>query len=425
MVKSYEIKRFYALFLALITLLAVVSAVFFAVDGQRQREKLLQDFDESRTRAQTAVHNDKMHWLYSACDSLKNLDAALGKASVSESKTNMASLLSQVIVHANNVSQSLSGVGFAQCDNLYDCEKFANQTQDYAQYLLKNLCAGQLPDYGQRQGLCNLEEVAEKLRQSMLQCADGCSHNAQNPLAGLEEVQDNAFKYEKLIYDGPYSESVEQKNYAPQKVLSHEQAEREVSKLFGNARFSGEIKEGGWYCFDVDGGRVVTARDGKVAEYERYSEGHAPSAEKCVRLAEEFCRKLGYDVKAVWVSEEGQTVYVNCVTVNDGIKIYPAMVKVAVCDGVVGCEARAYLYNCGAAAEFGNVSRRQAQQTLDKSLVVTKVGKAVVEKDNALHPCYEFTCRKGSRTYFVYVSSVSGEEVDILQVAQGTEGTVL
>ena len=164
MVKSYEIKRFYALFLALITLLAVVSAVFFAVDGQRQREKLLQGFDESRTRAQTAVHNDKMHWLYSACDSLKNLDAALGKASVSESKTNMASLLSQVIVHANNVSQSLSGVGFAQCDNLYDCEKFANQTQDYAQYLLKNLCAGQLPDYGQRQGLCNLEEVAEKMR---------------------------------------------------------------------------------------------------------------------------------------------------------------------------------------------------------------------------------------------------------------------
>ena len=250
MVKSYEIKRFYALFLALITLLAVVSAVFFAVDGQRQREKLLQGFDESRTQAQTAVHNDKMHWLYSACDSLKNLDAALGKASVSESKTNMASLLSQVIVHANNVSQSLSGVGFAQCDNLYDCEKFANQTQDYAQYLLKNLCAGQLPDYGQRQGLCNLEEVAEKLRQSMLQCADGCSHNTQNPLAGLEEVQDNAFKYEKLIYDGPYSESVEQKTYAPQKVLSHEQAEREVSKLFGNARFSGENK----------GGRLVLLR---------------------------------------------------------------------------------------------------------------------------------------------------------------------
>ena len=46
MVKSYEIKRFYALFLALITLLAVVSAVFFAVDGQRQREKLLQNSEK-------------------------------------------------------------------------------------------------------------------------------------------------------------------------------------------------------------------------------------------------------------------------------------------------------------------------------------------------------------------------------------------
>ena len=142
-------------------------------------------------------------------------------------------------------------------------------------------------------------------------------------------------------------------------------------------------------------------------------------------LQRSFAASWGTTVKAVWVSEEGQTVYVNCVTVNDGIKIYPAMVKVAVCDGVVGCEAAPICTTAAPPAEFGNVSRRQAQQTLDKSLVVTKVGKAVVEKDNAFHPCYEFTCRKGSRTYFVYVSSVSGEEVDILQVAQGTEGTVL
>ena len=55
------------------------------------------------------------------------------------------------------------------------------------------------------------------------------------------------------------------------------------------------------------------------------------SKEECIEKAEEFCKKLGYDVKGVWVSKvQDKTIYVNTKTQNKVLrKQYATVSKTA------------------------------------------------------------------------------------------------
>ncbi len=441
--QNSTIKNFWMIFFGVLALIAIATAIFVGVVSANNVAQMRMSVVDDENVYKISQENNYKRALYAACDSMKNLDANLGKAAISNDSGNQAQMLTNVIVHANHVNQNLADLPISESDNLEACQKFVNQTQDYAVFLLKKLAYGEELSAAERMSLYNLDNIATELYNFLENYAESDSgmfitngNGANNNGAlsdGMEELDENTFSYEKLIYDGPFSDSVEEKTLKCDKALSYEDAGRIVENAFGKAEFVQTINNKGlWYAYQTENGRVLTTCDGYVAEYESYvqddeMEKTSLQSETLIKAAEEFCKKLGYDVKGVWVSKTQEaTTYVNCATVKDDVIVYPDLIKVALnsFDGkVVGLEAKAYLLNhCDWEVNFGNVSEEDAQKSVDGALRITNTAKALVEKNNKHYLCYEFQCEMGDRQYYVYVDSNTGKEVEIFKVIKETEG---
>lgn len=440
--RTSTIKNFWMIFFGVVALLAIAAAVTLGVvmNSRMAQMKLSTVTDENTYKV--AQENNYRRALYAACDSMKNLDANLGKAAISQSAANQTQMLTNVIIHANHVNQNLANLPIADSDNLSSCQKFVNQTQDYAAYLLKKLANGEELSASERTALMSLDAVATNVYNVLEDYANSDSGmfitngngmgNFGDLTDSFDQVEQNSFTYEKLIYDGPFSDSVEQKVLKTDKTVSTKKGSEIVAELFGENTFKSKIdNKGTWYSYELENGRVLLAADGRVAQYEAYNEsdmsGKALKKEDCIASAEEFCQKLGYDVKGVWVSKtQDETTYVNCATVQDGVIVYPDLIKVAVdsySGKVVGMEAKAYLFNhTDWKVDFGSVSEKDAQKAVDAGLNVTNVAKSLIEKDGKHYLAYEFQCQAGKRQYYVYVDSETGKEVEIFKVIENTEG---
>lgn len=439
--KNNSIKSFWTIFFGVIALLAIASAITIGLIASNKVAMMRMSVIDDDNAYKLSQENGYKRSLYLACDSMKNLDANLGKIAVSNDVAHQTQMLANVVIHANQVNQSLSNLPIAESDKLASCNKFVNQTQDYATYLLGKLSKGEALTACERTALRNLDNVATNMYEFLQDYAESDSgmfltngngaNNVGSLTDSLDSVDNNAFAYEKLIYDGPFSDSVEEKTLKVDNKISHEDGRKIVADLFGENTFVSEINnKGTFYLYDTEVGRVYLAQNGKVAQYEAYNDNQGESSvdcDKCIAVAEEFCQKLGYDVKGVWVSKtQDYVTYVNCATVIDDVIVYPDLIKVAVdsVNGeVVGLEARAYLLNHRDwQVEFGQTSRDDAQNSVDAKLKVTNVTKALIEKDREHYLCYEFQCMDGERQYYVYVDSKTGKEVELFKVIANTEG---
>ena len=435
------IKNFWMIFFGTLAALAIAAAVTIGVIASMRIEKMRMSTINDENYYKVSQENGYKRSLYSACDSMKNIDANLGKIAVSNDVAHQTQMLTHVVIHANAVNQSLANLPIADSDNLVACQRFVNQTQDYATYLLGKLSAGNKLEASERAALLNLDGVATELYGFLKDYADGDSgmfitngngmYNVGRLSDSLNEVDENAFTYEKLIYDGPFSESVEDKCIKTNGKISHDEGSKKIAELFGKNTFVAEItNKGTLYLYDLEEGRVMLTADGRVAQYEAYNEAQGESnikCDKCIEIAEEFCNKLGYDVKGVWVSKTQDFVtYVNCATVIDGVIVYPDLIKVAVDSAtgeVVGMEAKAYLMNHQDwNVDFGSVSQDDAQKVVGNGLKVSNVAKALIEKNGKHYLCYEFECMMGESEYYVYVDSKTGNEVELFKVIENTEG---
>ena len=434
-----QIKTFWLAFFAVIAALAIAFAVYNSVLSEQklQRNKMSSVTDENQYKI--SQENTLRQSLYLACDGMKNLDANLGKVAASNHSATQAKLLTNVVVCANAVNLQFANLPIESSEKLMSCGKFVNQTQDYARYLVGRLADGKQLTKSEKAHLDQLDNVASNMYnflQSYAQSDSGMfmTNGTGNFGVGalsdsLEKIDDKAFAYEKLIYDGPFSDAVQSKTIPVTQKLSVAECKSKVTKTFVKATYVDTIKgENVLYVFQTDNGTVTTTLDGSVVEYDNYAEGGNGSLEhsKAIAAAEEFCNKLGYDVKGVWVSKTADLVtYVNCAPVKDGMIVYPKLIKVAVNGSgkVVGMEAKAYLTNKNQKiVAMGSLTEKQAMQKLDDGLTVTNTAPALVEKNGQLFACWEFECTRGGRQYYVYIDSASGNEVDIFKVIADTEG---
>lgn len=439
MVKSNQIKTFWIAFFGIIAALAIALCVAVTVIADSERELTRMSVVSDENQYKISQENRYRQSLYLACDSLKNLDANLGKAAVSSSGSNQARQLTNAVVCAESVNRQLAGLPVAQGDKLSVCLRFVNQTQDYAAYLVAKLADGEELTDAERGALVGLDKVAKNMYELLQGYAEGDSGlfivngNGSNGVGALtdelNDTDDSAFAYEKLIYDGPFSESVQQKTLPCEGKLTVKQACEQVEKIFGKCTFDTKmnVKEGLLYRFNTANGVVTLTCDGYVYEYESLNQASvAPKGDVCIVMAEEFCSKLGYDVKGVWISRTQDSItYVNCAPVTDGIIYYPQLIKVAVsAEGVVGLEARSYLLNRGTKphGNFGAVSSEDAQKLLTHGVEVTNTTRAYIEKNGNGYYCWELECTANDEQYYVYVDSDTGNEVQIFKVIANTEG---
>lgn len=426
MVKTTNVKTFWTIFFAALALLGIATAVIFAtVPVGKQSDD---------ARGNNSREYDKA--LYAVYDGMKNLNAGLGKASVSSGKQMQAAMLTKVVVCANAVNQSFADLPVEQSERLAACNKFVNQTQDYATYLIGKLASGKSLTDGDRAALSRLCAVSSNFGSFLTDFYNGgtLALAAGSLNDGFQQIDSQMFEYEKLIYDGPFSDSVTKSHVKCGKDIGAEAVEKSVAALFDGISYLGELNsDGKFYRYQTNQGTVTATCSGKIVELdgENPPVGEIPSSNDAIAAAEAFCKKAGYDVVGIWVSRsDGDVTYVNCATVTDGVIVYPELIKVAVGAGgtIVGLDAKAYLSNKKAARKitFGSVDEQAARNVLFNGLAVQNTAKCLVEKDGKTYAAWEFECDFGGSLYYVYVDSVSGNEVELFKVVEQTEGhTVL
>ncbi len=441
MVKSSSVKSFWVAFFALLSAVAIACGVLFGVLTTSKLKRVRMSTINDENYYKVAVENGYKQSLYLACDSLKNMDANLGKVAVSHDVKHQAEMLARLSSCANEVNNQLANLPIEGRVCLQKCEKFANQTQDYATFLVGKLASGQSLSQQDRTNLKNLQRVAQNLydvfqnyaeSDSAMFITNGCGLEGVGDLTDmLNQAQDNAFEYEKLIYDGPFSDSVEQKSIKCDKKITPQQGSQVVQEYFGENKFLHQIKgKCPMFVYQTQKGEVTLTADGKVVEYEATQQFEGKKIykmDKCIQIAQEFCQKLGYDVQGIWVSNlQDYVTYVNCAPVVDGVIVYPELIKVAVDTSsgeVVGLEAKAYLTNhVERQIQWGNISQEQCRQKIDQTLRVTNVAKSLVQVNNKEFCAYEFECTDGQNQYYVYVDSATGKEITIFKVIANTEG---
>lgn len=230
MVQNKSIKTFWAVFFALVAVVAVASSVamYFAAESRVARINMSTVSDENVYKINR--ENEYRHALYAACDGMKNLDANLGKTVVSNNAVTQARALTNVVVCANEVNDRFADLPIEASEKLMTCQKFVNQAQDFARTLLAKLAAGKQLTDGERASLDGLNTVATNMYdflQAYAESDSGMFMTNGTGLGGagalsdsLENVDDKAFAYEKLIYDGPFSDGVQNKQIVVRRRLS-------------------------------------------------------------------------------------------------------------------------------------------------------------------------------------------------------------
>ncbi len=394
---------------------------------------------------------------YSLQGYLDSMDANLSKLAVSSSQSMGRQLTTDIAVQSELAENSLQELPLGDEAKFYTA-KLINQVGDYAKYLQKELNAGTLTEE-ERETVRSLQKSTTALRDKMkrVENSGNVSKNIAKMLKtdgkitkSFTELEEASTSLPKLIYDGAFSESTLNRTEArglTGEPVSRTEAEKFFRSLFADyglteVKYTGESTGAAFTChcftaMDSEGGEIyaqITEKGGHLALFDRNQseKSEGVSTEDCIEKALSFLEKAGYEnMEAVWTDSFRGECTVNCAANQDGVTMYPDLIKVKVdcADGkVLGLEAFSYLLN--------HTERQHLVPRLSQSVAEDKVADTVAVEtkrlcvapkgEGAEELCYEFSGRgQNNELYYFYISANTGEEIQIFRVVQGTEGTVL
>jgi germination protein YpeB len=262
---------------------------------------------------------------------------------------------------------------------------------------------------------------------------------------GLEE---SIVEYPALIYDGPFSSALlekEAKGLEGEEDITKEEGVTIINEMLEdlelkNVKYKGDCKSY-FDCFNyeaetadgetvsidlsVKGGKLISLNISRDVEEPKYS------PEECALLAEQYAEDLGFeDMKSVWVSNYNSIIYVNLAPVVNDIVWYPDLVKIKIAsnDGkLLGVEALSYTYNhIERNLSSPSVSESQARSAISASIKVETARLALIPYNGGTELLtYEFSGTSGDSVFYVYIDAETGEEVKVLRVIDSDEGTLL
>lgn len=264
---------------------------------------------------------------------------------------------------------------------------------------------------------------------------------------GFSESNINDSKVPTLIYDGPFSDSVVNREI---KGLGDVEVSESQAKSIVEDKLKGYEISSIKYIGDTNGkfatyNYQVIAKD-DISLYVQVtklggviisinsnaSSGDFDYSEELTKeLAQNFGINLGYeDLYPVWIQVLGNIAYVNLAPMVDGVIYYPDLVKVKVDmtrAQVVGLDGTNYCYNHISRVSIApKVSVDTAKESVGSRLEIVDTNLAIIPNEFVGETfVYEFVCKWKDYQYFVYVDAISGKEVDILRVVKMTNGNLV
>ena len=445
-------KRKTTIVIVVITLLSLLSGIFVALyitakAGQNDAEIRYNALAESTYRKS----------YYSLLYNMDGLEGATNKLTVASGKALKQEYLGDITAYATAAAENMSDFTPEESGDS-KILKFINQTGDFAKYLDDKLNKGGSLTEADRK---TIDEIAVAVREIKGKLASLSAEGEGGDFSFVDTLreEDSAFSrtlrsfeekdvdYPSMIYDGPFSDSLSDRQ--PKALGGEDVTEEEcrvvTAKVLGieeNADIS--VKRGSKTFFETyDCEAETPAGRGYVTIAEKggfpVSFSLPEATERAVNIdasvaetvAEGYLRDIGFDgMKAVWASLYDNVYYINLAAYRDGVILYPDLVKVKVgaeSGSVIGLESLNYIYNHEERTlPAATVTEQEALEAISENIELSSCRLALVPtKGGGEALTYEFFGTKGEDKYFVYVDAESGEELKIMRVLDGERGLLL
>ncbi len=408
---------------------------------------------DGMTADMATIHTESMYELNSIVD---NLDTNLAKARVANTRNEQVKLLSNVAIESE-IAETLLERMPVDTQFTQNVTSFVNKMGDSAQSMLYSVASGKKLTDSQIATIEHMYKTNLQLKQSINELTANCTGKEMLKamrgkkdnlmLVSFGEMENNVVETPKEIHDGPFAENIKKvsaKNLAGLEEITCAQAEKLAAKYFesyniSDVKCTGEVTAESLTCYNVtmqtkDGemSAQLSKQGGKVVEFNSYKDCNDKnfSVERCVDIAQDFLKALGFkNMKAVWTSENGTTCNLNFAYEQNGVVIYPDMVKVKVCEerGIVtGMEGLAYVLN-HTQRELGSakISKSDAKAVLNGGFEAEGSRLCLIPIDGGEVLCYEFYGTYGGNDYYIYVDAATGNEVEVFTVIGTAQGKAL
>ncbi|MCD8373099.1 MAG: germination protein YpeB [Clostridia bacterium] len=404
---------------------------------------------------EAVMTSDATHSLYELNAIVDNMDANLSKARVSSSAGEQAMILSDLTVQSELAESCLENLPVAG-ELTRSLTSFINKMNDSSQSMLYSVASGKELSDSQIAAIEYMYETNREIKEILNDLTGKCCEKEM--LAALRkhkgvmfdsfgEISNISIETPKEIYDGPFAEQTDKvsaKNLDGLEEITSSEAEGLAAKYFADydvtdVTCTGETTAKQLSVYNVtmaseDGEYFaqISKAGGKVVMFDSFKEcrDHNFDVENCITIAEKALTSLGFDdMQAVWTSESGTTCNLNFACVQDGVVIYPDIIKVKVCEerGIVtGVEALSYVLNhTQRQIEDAKLSKEEAQDKLNASVEVTGGRLAIIPHDGQEMLAYEFYGTYGGNEYYIYIDANTGAELDVFTVIGTAQGKAL
>ena len=404
-------------------------------------------------------YNRAFHELVGYVD---NIDTLLSKAQLTKSPAQLAKLSSDIFRQSAEAKSCLGQLPTSEVQ-LDNTSKFLSQVGDYTYVLSQDMINGEEISQEQYDNLASMNEYAATLKNTLsdienriysgeIRISDVNSKKrgtvadaaGNSILEDLENVEKSFDEYPSLIYDGPFSEHIENRESVMLKNasdISQEDALIKAEEFLGN-KGDGLIFEGlsentaiQSYTFiknanDEQISISVTKKGGYILSYldsKNFGEENL-NIEEATQKASQFLQQNGfYSMQSSYYEKSGSIATINFAYVQDNVTCYSDLVKVRVAldtGDIVGMESKGYLMNhCERELSMPKLTMEEAKSKISTGLEVSGTKLALVPKDSMREVlCYEFKGAFNGKNFLVYVNADNGREEEIFLLIESEEG---
>lgn len=408
-----------------------------------------------------AVERQLVHRYQAALEelssSMNSMKITLEKSLYTGTAAGLSTLTNELVLEAGNAGAALASLPIDQ-QSVQTVSKFLSQVSDYSLSLTKRVVNGGTVTEQERKNLIALAEVAENLStrldeaKTLYNDSGSWEESIRSALSGAEtlsgidtsltDAEESLGDYPTLIYDGPFSDHIQNKESELLKSaeeISLDKAKETAAEAL--ALKTDQITDAGEedgtmpaYVFSYDGGSIAVTKQGGYVIYfrrEREISEALMSYEQAVQKAKEYinAKDMGAFSETYYFTDEGICV-VNFAYKQGDTICYTDLIKVGVAmdnGEVVFYEARGYLMNHHKRTlKVPEYTAETAEQVLSPHLKVENIALAIIPSggEKELY-CYEFHCTGDEgEEVLVYINTETLAEEQILILLKTDGGTL-
>lgn len=402
---------------------------------------------------------------YEVVDYIQNVETYLAKSLISTTPEHGTETLTNLWREAN-LAQTYLAMLPIESQELENTERFLNQVSDYSYSLSRKNIYNESLTNEDLKNLQDLHQYSVNLENTLNQLSEDLNNGRfkwgelteKGTIAFAQQVdniskesfsnlEENFHEYSGLIYDGAYSEhltSNEKKGLTGEEI--DENKAKEIAENCIGQNNIKEINNLGFsenatipvYDFSIinnqdeninisiskKGGHIVYLNSNRDVTTEIISQEEANAKGK------EYLNNLGFaNMKETYYLKQEGIVTINYAYTQDGIVIYPDLIKVKVAldnGEVLGIETSGYLNNHTTRnLQERKITLEEAKKSLNKDLEFVSEGLAVIPTEWQTEIfCYEFKGKVDEKEFLVYVNVENGREEDILIITNTPNGTL-